>query len=619
MSEFNYKWEFDTLAPPEAMWTRVADTNRFNRDTGVPALTPGVIRQHGADRHLGFRFLGIPVEWDEEPFEWTRPFRYGVIRRYTRGPLRELVIRVELQRRENGGARIIYSARAMPRNFLGALAIPVQIGLLTRRGIEQAVRRYDKELTARSPAHVTANPLALTPGARPRLDAARTNLVAQGFSPALIDLLIEHITYADELELARIRPYRLADAWGAARREVLELCLHATRQGILDLEWDLLCPLCRGPSTQLESLNAVQIDVHCDSCNIDYRVNFDRSVELSFLPNPAVRSINRRVYCVGGPQVTPHIFAQHHLPPRTQATIAIPLEAGRYRVRTPQKRGGQFLDADPQGAPEAMLRADEDDWSDREPRVNLEPHLTFENATAQDQLFILERWAWSDDSVTAADVIALQAFRDLFADEALRAGEQFSVGSLTLVFTDLKRSTEMYREIGDAPAFGRVLNHFEVVRNAVQREDGAVVKTMGDAVMAVFRRPVNALRAMYSAQRALENPANEVAPLLLKVGIHTGTCIAVNLNNRLDYFGSTVNITARIAGVSDGTDILVSDAFWNDSEVLKWISSQTELQATSFETRLRGFQELTRLWRISQHTSDTAPQNKTPPNLANDF
>lgn len=266
-----------------------------------------------------------------------------------------------------------------------------------------------------------------------------------------------------------------------------------------------------------------------------------------------------------------------------------------------------------------MLRADEDDWSDREPRVNLEPHLTFENATAQDQLFILERWAWSDDSVTAADVIALQAFRDLFADEALRAGEQFSVGSLTLVFTDLKRSTEMYREIGDAPAFGRVLNHFEVVRNAVQREDGAVVKTMGDAVMAVFRRPVNALRAMYSAQRALENPANEAAPLLLKVGIHTGTCIAVNLNNRLDYFGSTVNITARIAGVSDGMDILVSDAFWNDSEVLKWISSQTELQATSFETRLRGFQELTRLWRISQHTSDTAPQNKTPPNLANDF
>jgi class 3 adenylate cyclase len=90
---------------------------------------------------------------------------------------------------------------------------------------------------------------------------------------------------------------------------------------------------------------------------------------------------------------------------------------------------------------------------------------------------------------TAAEVTALQMFRDLFAAEALRSGEQISVGTLTVLFTDLKNSTRLYREIGDATAFGRVMNHFDVLKQVIAEEDGAMVKTIGDAVMAVFRQP----------------------------------------------------------------------------------------------------------------------------------
>ena len=610
MPEFNYTWQFDTQAPPEAMWTRMADTNRFNRDTGIPALNGRVIEQRGDERHLGFRYFGlVNVEWDEEPFEWVRPYRFGVVRRYTGSPLKEVHIRVELQPRADGGTHLIYKARVVPRNLIGTLATPLQIGLLTRRGIARAVNKYDMELTGRAPALSKTNPSALTPGARPRLDAARQNLSSRNFSRKLIDKLFESIEYADDISLARMRPYVLADEWKVPRREVLELCLHATRLGILDLEWDLLCPLCRGASNTAETLGDVQKQVHCEACNIDYEVNFERSVELSFHPNPSVRQVDTRVYCVGGPQVTPHIFAQHHLPPRTQATISIPLEGGRYRLRTPQKRGGQFLFAEPEGLPELTLRATEDNWNEDEPRMNLQPHLIFENATPQDQLFILERWAWSDQSVTAADVTALQTFRDLFANEALRSGEQFSVGGLTLVFTDLKRSTQLYRQIGDAPAFGRVLNHFEIIRSAVDKEEGAVVKTMGDAVMAVFRRPVNAIRAMQAAQHVLSDPPENLSPLALKVGIHSGTCIAVNLNNRLDYFGTTVNIAARIAGLSSGRGILVSDAVWNDPEVGKWIGCQPGFHSEPFKATLRGYEEPFTLWRIEPNEdAETLPQ-----------
>jgi class 3 adenylate cyclase len=609
MRVLNYSWEFDAHAPPEAMWTRLADTNRFNRDTGIPSLMPDVIAYRGYERHLGFRFFGFPVEWDEEPFEWTRPYRYGVVRRYTTSPLKEIRIHCELVRRADGGTHIIYQCRVTPRNLIGILAAPIQIGILTRRGIANAIKRYDEELAEAGPMPPRNLTSGLTPGAEPRLEAAARELRERGFPSGLIQKLLDHIEYADEISLARIRPFALADDWRVSRRDVLDLCLNATRLGVLDLEWDLLCPLCRGPSKTARALSDVQSSVHCPTCNIDYEVNFERAVELTFHPNPAVRVIEARVYCVGGPEITPHIAAQHSLPPRTRLTLSIPLEQGRYRVRTLQKRGGQFLMADTRGAPDALLRAEDENWSDSEPQVSLEPHITFENATEEDQLFILERWAWSDRSVTAAEVIARQTFRDLFANEALRTGEQFSVGSLTLVFTDLKRSTEMYREIGDAPAFGRVVSHFDVVRSAVIQEDGAVVKTMGDAVMAVFQRPVNALRAMASAQAALANPPPGIEPLALKVGIHTGTCIAVNLNNRLDYFGSSVNIAARIVGQSDGTDILVSDAVWRDPEVQVWALAQLNLHAECLVAQLRGFDTPVDLWRLCT-VSVVTPERK---------
>lgn len=606
MPEFNYRWEFDTQAPPEAMWTRMADTNRFNRDSGVPALAPRMIDQRGTERHLGYYFFGVPMEWDEEPFEWVRPHRFSVVRRFTNSPLKELHIRVELQPRANGGTHLIYRARAIPRNLLGTIAIPAQIGFITKWRITRAVRQYDAELTGQAPAFHKANAGTLTPGARPRLASARQTLRARGFADALIQQLFDHIEFADEISLARMRPYALAEEWHDTRRQVLELCLYATRSGILDLEWDLLCPLCRGASNTSDSLAALQKQVHCNACNIDYEVNFERSVELSFHPNSTVRAVNTRVYCVGGPQVTPHIFAQHHLPPRTQATVSLPLEMGRYRLRTPQKRGGQFLFADANGASELLLRAAEENWQTDEPRVNLEPHLIFENATAQDQLFVLERWAWSDQAVTAADVTALQTFRDLFANEALRTGEQFSIGGLTLVFTDLKRSTALYREIGDAPAFGRVMNHFDVIRQAIAKEEGAVVKTMGDAVMAVFRRPINALRAMQSAQQTLAQPPDNLSPLALKVGIHYGTCIAVNLNNRLDYFGTTVNVAARIAGLSSGESILISDVVFQDPEVAKWLGCQPALHCEQLQATLRGYEEPISLWRIKDEANGEA-------------
>ena len=146
----------------------------------------------------------------------------------------------------------------------------------------------------------------------------------------------------------------------------------------------------------------------------------------------------------------------------------------------------QLLEVTHSGAEEIHFHPQKEGWFDRDITISTQPTILFDNSLNEEQFIVMERLTWADHAVTAAEVTTLQQFRDLFAEEALRPGDQISVGSLTILFTDLCDSTRMYREIGDAPAFGVVMNHFDVLVEAVSSEGGAIVKTIGDAVMAVF-------------------------------------------------------------------------------------------------------------------------------------
>ena len=604
--ELHYRWEWQLRSSPEQLWPFVTDTNRFNRDVGLPAV-------HSADdetgsnarQNLRFSRLGIQVEWEEEPFEWVRPYRFGVHRRYSAGPVASTRVLVELIPQPEGGTLLVYRTWVRPGNPLGMAAIPAVMGLSTRRAFGAAFRKYDELAMETEPEGPQDAPLALeeddalVPGGRARLDAMRRVLAERTGEPELVARLAEVVEKGDDFTLARLRPYALADAWGVPRRRVLETCLHATRAGLFDLRWDLLCPLCRGAKESGSTLAEMKQQAHCETCNIGFDANFDRSVELTFRASPTVRRVEERSFCVGGPQLTPHIVAQQLLAAGDRRSVVVPLEAGRYRLRTLGLAGGRFLVATPDGTQEATLTAESGGWPHDELEVSLAPTLRFENATDAEQLFVLERTAWSDQAATAAEATTLQVFRDLFSSELLRPGERISVGSLTVLFTDLRDSTSFYRQVGDAPAFGQVLDHFEMLKEAIAEEDGALVKTIGDAVMAVFRRPISALRAIVDAQRRL---ASGASPFYLKAGMHHGPCIAVTMNDRLDYFGSVVNMAARLERLSSGEDIIISEVVRQDPEVAAFLAApENELAVEQFEAQLKGFdKERFNLWRVAR-------------------
>ncbi len=615
-----FHWTWELRASPEALWPLVSNTDRFNRDCGYPPVElvsppPDASAPVSNARRLRARAAGLVIEWEELAFEWIEPFRYSVERTYFAGPVARMAMSCELQPRAGGGTTLGYAMEFTPANLLGRLALPYSIGRRARALTERVFRRYDEAALRRARVSPIAQPPQLADGAASRLATIGRALAAEDAAfAAPAAHLADFIASADDLSAGRMRPYALAAEWHADRRATLELFLHATRAGLLDFSWELVCPHCRGAKAVQSSLAKIKPDARCETCHIDFTANFDQSVELTFTPNPAIRPVTRVDYCVGGPQVTPHIVAQQRVPAASERTLRLALSPGRYRVRSPQTAAQSAfrVSADADAPPAA--RIDLAASASPEPVIACHGELLLANPTAAPRLAILEHLAWSDDATTAAEVTSLQVFRDLFSHEVLRRGEKIHVGAITVAFTDLKNSTQLYRDIGDAPAFGRVLTHFDILRTAIAAEGGSIVKTMGDAVMAVFTRPVSAVRAMTHAQRWLAHPEDfppledavpfgAVAPpqpLALKAAVNCGPCLVINQNDRLDYFGSTVNFAARLCGLASGDDLIVSSAVHADAEVAAHLAnSAPSLAAVSERATLKGFgADSFEVWRV---------------------
>lgn len=592
--EFHYTWTWDFDASPEALWPFVSDTNRFNRDTGLPPME--LLGINDGVKHVRWKIPLMPIEWNEEPFDWIYPYHFGILRRFKNGPLAELRVAVDLVRTNAGGTHMTYQTWVTPANGLGTLAIPFAIGVVSARRFDAAFQLYGR-IAARGGSVVEISERKrLSATARARLESGVKRLVSEGGDPRAAERLADFLDRADEISVQRMRPYALAEGWSLPRRNVLETFLRATRLGLLDMYWELLCPECRGVAEGHGHLKDLRADSHCSTCNIDFTANFDHNVEVIFRPNAALRAVSASLeFCVGSPQRQPHIIFSETISGLKNISFPVRMEHGRYSLRASGVRGSQSVTAGPSGMDSPVFRVSDFGWPYEEQIVSAAPTMNLVNATEQARTFSLERTAWSDQAATAADVTNLQIFRDLFASEVLRPGEEISVGNVTLMFTDLRESTRLYRQIGDAPAFGRVREHFEILEQAVAAEGGAIVKTMGDSVMAAFSHPAAAMRAIRKAQAQIAQ--NQKQPLWLKAGIHRGPCIAVTLNDRLDYFGSTVNIAARLPGFSQGGEVIFSTPVYNDPEVTAILKESANALAYFRET-VKGYEEPFDLWRM---------------------
>src|SRR5688572_16122583 len=224
--EFHYRWTFDLKSSPERLWPFIADTNRFNRDTGVPRIDveKDQKRRRNARRKLRLSIYGMPVEWEEQPFEWVKPVRFGIERIYSKGPMARLRVRAELNEKPDGGTHLTYELWATPRNLLGHVAIPSQLKLVVEPRFRKAIREYD-QLAVNSAGTVPREAdTSLSSFDLSRLQAlhqklidslADTDLVEEKRSIA--DRLADFLEHSDDFDVSRIRAYKLADDWHVPR------------------------------------------------------------------------------------------------------------------------------------------------------------------------------------------------------------------------------------------------------------------------------------------------------------------------------------------------------------------------------------------------------------------
>ena len=203
--------------------------------------------------------------------------------------------------------------------------------------------------------------------------------------------------------------------------------------------------------------------------------------------------------------------------------------------------------------------------------------------------------------LTATRLLTNQTFRDIYRSGTFDPEQRFKITSLTILFTDLKGSTELYDRVGDLAAFDLVRSHFTELLSAVSAEGGAVVKTIGDAVMATFPSSDRAMRAAIRMREAMRriNAARGSEDLALNIGLHEGPCLAVMLDDRQDYFGLSVNVASRVQGLADPTAILATRTIVGGPKVAGLID-QAGYAATSKTLSLRGVSEAFEIYEIRE-------------------
>jgi class 3 adenylate cyclase len=403
------------------------------------------------------------------------------------------------------------------------------------------------------------------------------------------------VNEAPDRRLSRINALGFARAEGLDEEKTIAMLLHAARIGMFEMSWNVLCPSCGGVLGENASLKSVRSgEYRCAFCAAGYEPRLDDMVEVTFTVSPRVRRIAahnpdelpiweycRQVFWGTGLDLPEDALEKTiqqltldsvELAAGDRAILSLQLPPGLIIVLEPVTHAAQFIAVN--GEPTRERQALTLVYSNvNAPADSLEVRpgplrLSMDNRSTGRTLPIV--WVANDaldrflgkrrPFLTAKRLLSNQTFRDIYRTDTLDVDQRLKITSLTFLFTDLKGSTELYERVGDLAAFDLVREHFRTLNEIVAAEGGAVVKTIGDAVMATFAAPDRALAASLRMREAMRrlNAVHGRDDLLLKIGIHEGPCLAVSLNERQDYFGQTVNIASRVQGLALTPSILAT-------------------------------------------------------------
>src|ERR1700710_2147196 len=453
---------------------------------------------------------------------------------------------------------------------------------------------------------------------------AQFSVLKQTADPAVADAIARLIDNGEDHELNRVNVLDFAEHTRLDEERVISGFLHASRLGLFDLSWNVLCPGCGSVLDAHSTLKSLgPDDYHCGLCAAGYEASVDEQVEVAFTVSPRVRRIAahdpntlpmwdyfRQVFWSSGVDFNQESFEALtdevtlealELPAGEKAVLSLQLPAQFIIVFEPVTHAAQFIDV--QGEPtkeRQQLSLMYNNVHAPTGTTTLRPgplRLSLDNQTGVRVLptvFIAAEGLHHligkrKPFLTAKRMLTNQTFRDVYKADNLNIDQRLKITSLTFLFTDLKGSTALYERVGDLAAFDLVRAHFHALLEIISSEKGAVVKTIGDAVMATFIKLEHAIVAGLRMRAAMDvlNTQRGIQDLVVKIGIHEGPCLAVMLNERQDYFGQTVNIAARVQSLSTSQEIHITGPI-NDAPAVAAILRREAITPIQKRAALRG-------------------------------
>ncbi|MBI5609929.1 MAG: SRPBCC family protein, partial [Deltaproteobacteria bacterium] len=312
----------------EQAWSTFADSDRFNRLAGLDFRFEYDFTQAGRAQGTGqYRHLGMQLTWREVPVVFEAPRHFAIERLYDNGPIDRAVTELRLTEVADG-TQIEMDTLLWSRQPLLRAAVAVDAELTLKPKMTKAFQTLVRALHTGGETPDLAPP-TLSRAAEAQLKAALPNVRDAEVEAQLGAFL----RAAPLVEQARLRPVQLAKRWRLPERQVTAGLLRAAQAGLLQVQWEMLCPSCKMPTANPEKLDLAKVSAHCTVCDVRYDASFADSIGLSLKPAAAIRSDLGQMRCLSSPARMPHLLGQCQVAPRQEHSWTLDLLPGTYRLR----------------------------------------------------------------------------------------------------------------------------------------------------------------------------------------------------------------------------------------------------------------------------------------------
>ncbi len=592
-TQINYFYNFNIEIPPHELWPLISDSSEINR---LLKLQRMYFEEKNGKLSGRGKILIFNHEWEEIPWEWESLKEMKTSRVYTKGFASYLRVHFFLFGSDHSSSRLTVYMGWIPRNFAGYLILKI-----AEKTLEKRFRNMLAELKNTHQNKISFNILeaperyavlkssGIEKNHEEKLSPIRDYLIDQGIESSLIDRLLNYILHSTDDTLYRIKPKILSEIFGIELEKLISVLLHAARCGLLNLSWDIVCPHCRGVREKHPHLWTVESKAACEVCDIEFSTGGMNIIEVTFSVNPGIRKVEKILYCSAEPSKKPHILLQKNLFRGNTFSYTIPQIEKRLRFRTKGKKSYGILDVDSKSSAKSLY------WDDLNSSsvIKCSPGSTvfIKNSDNDNEQYIIEL---SEDDQTAlrpSDLFNFSEFREIFSDETLAYGISIDIGVQNILFIDIVGSTEYYKNSGDTEAFKTIRKYFVKVNDIAKAYKGVIVKTIGDAVMLSFSNPLDALRCSIKLITVFDGSDSDV-PLMTRITINRGSCLAVNLDTLIDYFGQTVNVASKLQGFTDAGEITLSEDFVNEAAVSRYLKDKNYTFKTINKADIKGAGEI---------------------------